>query len=49
MLVNRYVNALEVTESELCQILIPHKSRAGELISRVVARVNANLHQDISA
>ena len=49
MIVRRYINGHEVTENELRQIIILADSRAGEIIARVVARVNAEVQDSISA
>ena len=49
MVVNRYINGRKITEAELRQITIIGNSRAGEIIARVVARVNAEVQDSISA
>ena len=49
MIVRRYINGRKITEAELRQITIIGNSRAGEIIARVVARVNAEVQDSISA
>ena len=49
MVVNRYINGRKITEAELQQITISGNSRAGEIIARVVARINAELQDSVSA